>query len=100
MGLTAECNMKNECLRIAEGALKVKNQRPLAPSNLRGGANMQWDKGMERIIAHEFPNYETKKEYMKNECFRIAEGAVKVKNQRPLAPSNLRGGANVQWARR
>ena len=37
---------------------------------------------------------------MKNECFRIAEGDLKIKNQRPLAPSNLRGGANVQWARR
>ena len=25
-----------------------ENQRPLAPSNLRGGANMQWGKGIAR----------------------------------------------------
>ena len=53
--LIAECNMKNECFReIAGGAMKVKSQRPLAPSNLRGGANMQWGKGIARISGQNF----------------------------------------------
>ena len=55
MGLTAEYNKKNECFReIAGGAMKVKNQRPLAPSNLRGGANMQWGNGLSRTPTHKF----------------------------------------------
>ena len=55
MGLMAEYNKKDEFFRIAGGALKVKNQRPLTPSNLRGGANMQWGKGLSRTPTHKFP---------------------------------------------
>ena len=37
-----------------------ENQRPLAPSNLRGGANMQWGKGIARTPTHEFRFIELK----------------------------------------
>ena len=62
MGLMEKYNKKDEFFRIAGGALKVKNQRPLAPSNLRGGANMQWGKGLARTRGQDFQNYETQKE--------------------------------------
>ena len=40
-----ERQRKNLTLFKTDKFLCNESQRPLAPSNLRGGANMQWDKG-------------------------------------------------------
>ena len=67
MGLMAEYNKKDEFFRIAGGALKVKNQRPLAPSNLRGGANMQWGKGIARTSGQDFPFTKRKRSVLRTD---------------------------------
>ena len=95
-------NLTNLCV--------MKVNAPLPPLILEGELMCSGAKGIARIFAHKFPNYETKKECSLERrgverqrenltCFFESDKSLCNESQRPLAPSNLRGGANMQWGK-